>query len=232
MSSSAAKRRRSAYAAAAAAKQRRQKIIVIVGFVIFLAVAAFEVPSLLHRVSGTPAAPAAAPVTTPAPVVPQGVPKALRTRRATDPFAARALVSADPQVGAPLPGRDPFATRTVQASTPPAATTTPPPALPATIVIGTPTASGATVHGWIVILASIPTKDGQSSALTFARSARRNGIGSVGVLNSSNRRPLRGGYWVVYTGPVRTVSAAEHIASSVHSSGYSAAYVRQLIEYK
>ncbi len=231
MSSSAAKRRRSAYAAAAAAKQRRQKILVIVGFVIFVAVAAYEVPSLLHRVSGTPAAPAAAPVTQP-PVVPKGVPKALRTRRATDPFVARSLVSADPQVGAPLPGRDPFATRAVQTSAPPASTTTPPPALPATIVIGTPTASGATVHGWIVILASIPTKDGQSSALTFARSARRNGIGSVGVLNSSNRRPLRGGYWVVYTGPVRTVSAAEHIASSVHSSGYSAAYVRQLIEYK
>ena len=70
------------------------------------------------------------------------------------------------------------------------------------------------------------------SAESFARSARQNGVGDVAVLNSSNRRPLRGGYWVVYTGPVRTVSSAESLASSMHASGYRAAYVRELIEYK
>jgi hypothetical protein len=227
MSSSVAKRRRSAYAAAAAAKQRRQKILVIVFFAIFVLVAAYEIPSLLNRPGGTPV-PSAAPVTTtPAPA--KTLPKALRHAPATDPFVSRSLTSVDPVVGSALPGRDPFTSSVDQAASTPIAPSTP---LPETIVIGTPTASGATIHGWIVILASIPTREGQAAALSFARSARRDGISAVGVLNSSNRRPLRGGYWVVYTGPVRTVSAAERIASSVHTSGYAAAYVRELIEYK
>jgi hypothetical protein len=226
MTSSVAKRRRSAYAAAAAAKQRRQKIFVIVGFVLFLALMGYEVPKLLNRGGGTAttAAPPA-PVTTTA--KPKTIPKVLRAGSPADPFAGRVLASSDPQVGPPLPGRDPFTSPATQASAP---TATGP--LPETIVIGSPTASGATVHGWIVILASIPTRQGQASAESFARSARRDGIGSVAVLNSSNRRPLRGGYWVVYTGPVRTVSAAEQLASSVHGTGYRAAYVRELIEYR
>jgi hypothetical protein len=226
MTSSVAKRRRSAYAAAAAAKQRRQKIFVIVGFVLFLAVMGYEVPKLLHRGGGT-----ATTVAPPAPAnttaKPKTIPKALRTGSPADPFAGRVLASSDPKVGPALPGRDPFASPAVQASAP---TTSGP--LPETIVIGSPTATGATVHGWIVILASIPTRQGQASAESFARSARQNGVGDVAVLNSSNRRPLRGGYWVVYTGPVRTVSSAESLASSMHASGYRAAYVRELIEYK
>jgi hypothetical protein len=225
MTSSVAKRRRSAYAAAAAAKQRRQKIFVIVGFVLFLAVMGYEVPKLLHRGGGTATAVAPpAPATT---AKPKTIPKALRTGSPADPFAGRVLASGDPKVGPALPGRDPFASPAVQASAP---TTSGP--LPETIVIGSPTATGATVHGWIVILASIPTRQGQASAESFARSARQNGVGDVAVLNSSNRRPLRGGYWVVYTGPVRTVSSAESLASSMHASGYRAAYVRELIEYK
>jgi hypothetical protein len=226
MTSSVAQRRRSAYAAAAAAKQRRQKIIVIVCFVIFLALMAYEVPHLMHRNRGTTTAPASTPAPT-AVARPKTLPKELRRGSAADPFAARSFSSVDPKAGSALPGRDPFASAATQTAGEPA--TTP---LPETIVIGTPTASGATVHGWIVILASIPTRQGQASAESFARSARRDGIGSVAVLNSSNRRPLRGGYWVVYTGPVRTVSAAEQLASSVHSTGYRAAYVRELIEYR
>jgi hypothetical protein len=229
MTSSAAKRRRSAYAAAAAAKERRKKILAIIGFVIFLGLMAYEVPHTLKLLdhSSSTAAPVA---TVPAVVKPNVIPKSLRAGAGRDPFAARSLAGGDPQVGPAIGGRDPFASPATQA----AAETSAPPAqpLPETIVIGTPTASGVAVHGWIVILASIPTQRGQSSALSFARSARRNGIGSVAVLNSSNRRPLRGGYWVVYTGPVQTVSAAERLASGVHSSGYGTAYVRELIEYR
>jgi hypothetical protein len=228
MSSSAAKRRRSAYAAAAAAKERRQRIIVIVCFVLFVLVAAYEVPSVLNRKSGTPTPLAAPPAA--APAAKKALPKAFRTGNGADPFVTRSLASTDPQVGAALPGRDPFALPAQQAAPPTAPAA--PPALPETIVIGTPSASGATVHGWIVILASIPTREGQAAALSFARSARRTGISPVSVLNSSNRRPLRGGYWVVYTGPVRTVGAAQRLASNVHGSGYQAAYVRELIEYR
>jgi hypothetical protein len=229
MTSSAAKRRRSAYAAAAAAKQRRKKVLAIAGFVIFVLVLAYEIPHTLKLLnSGGPTAAPAAPV--PGPVSPRVLPKAFRVGAGGDPFTVAALASDDPAVRPSPGGRDPFAAVAVQA----AETSTPPPAqpLPQTIIIGTPTANGATVHGWIVILASIPTREGRASALAFARSARQTGIGNVSVLNSSNRRPLRGGYWVVYTGPVQTVSAAEQLSSSVHSSGYSTAYVRQLIRYR
>jgi hypothetical protein len=229
MTSSAAQRRRSAYAAAAAAKQRRQKIMAIVGFVLLIAVMAYEVPKVLNRGGGPAASSSSAPPPSSVTTQPKTLPKSLRTGSGADPFVARTYASSDSGVGPALPGRDPFATAATQAADTQASA---PPPLPETIVIGTPTASGATVHGWIVILASIPTGRGQASAEAFARSARRDGIGAVGVLNSSNRKPLRGGYWVVYTGPVRTVSTAENLASSVHANGYRAAYVRELIEYK
>jgi hypothetical protein len=230
MTSSAAKRRRSAYAAAAAAKERRKKILAIVVFVVFIGIMAYEIPHTLKLIKHPSVVAAPVPPPAPAPVKPHVIPKTLRSGAPSDPFADVALVSNDPGVQPSPGGRDPFASTAAQA----ASTTSAPPAqpLPETIVIGTPTGSGAAVHGWIVILASIPTARGQASALGFARSARRNGIGSVDVLNSSNRRPLRGGYWVVYTGPVKTVSSAEQVASSVHSSGYRGAYVRELIEYR
>jgi hypothetical protein len=62
--------------------------------------------------------------------------------------------------------------------------------------------------------------------------AKRAGVGSLSVLNSSNRRPLRGGYWVVYTGPFSTLAQGNSNASSVHSHGFTSAYIRQLIVYK
>jgi hypothetical protein len=229
MTSSAAQRRRSAYAAAAAAKERRNKILAIIGFVIFLGIAAYEIPHTLKLLKGS--SPVGVPATTtPAPVVPPVIPKTLRQRSGHDPFAGSVLGSGDPQVAPSPGGRDPFVGPAVQTAS--EAATSPAQALPETIVIGTPTANGATVHGWIVILASIPTRDGQATAQTVAGAARRGGIGSVAVLNSSNRRPLRGGYWVVYTGPVATVGAAQNLASSVHSSGYPTAYVRELIKYR
>lgn len=229
MTSSAAKRRRSAYVAAAAAKQRRRKILAIGGAVVFVALLAYEIPHTLKLLKHT--TPTAAIVTTTtAPQTPKVIPKTLRTVKASDPFAARALVSVDPGVRPSPGGRDPF----VSAGTLGAVTPAPPAAqpLPQTIVIGTPTAHGAVDRGWIVILASIPMREGRSSALTFARSARQGGITSVAVLNSSNRRPLRGGYWVVYTGPVGTLGAVQRLASSVHASGYLTAYIRELIVYR
>ncbi len=104
--------------------------------------------------------------------------------------------------------------------------------LPQTIVIGKPGGNRVAKHGWIVILASIPTAEGRSSATSFAAKARTAGLSPVSVLNSSNRRPLRGGYWVVYTGPYATLSAVNSRAGSVHSRGYPTAYIRQLIVYR
>jgi hypothetical protein len=225
MTSSVARRRRTAYAAAAAAKARRQKIIAIVGLVLFLCILAYEVPHTLKLFSHSDSS----SVSSAAPVASQGspraLPKAFRGASGADPFATRSLADGDPQVGRAGGGHDPFASP----GTPAVAAAQP---LPQQIVIGTPTKNGTALHGWIVILASIPTREGQASALSFARSARRNGLTSISVLNSSNRRPLRGGYWVVYTAPVPSLAAAERRAATVHASGYGSAYLRQLIEYR
>jgi hypothetical protein len=222
-----APRARSAYAIKAAAKQRRQQKIAIVGFVLLVIVGAYEVPKLISRAShsSTPA-PLATP--TPPPVI-RTLPKAFRGPVTADPFVVRSLQVGDSEVAPAGPGRDPFASPgEAPVAAPPVATEL----LPQTIVIGTAGGNRVAVHGWIVILASIPTREGQSSALSFARTARQRGIGSVSVLNSSNRRPLRGGYWVVYTGPYPTLSAVTQRASSVHGSGYGSAYIRQLIVYR
>ena len=93
--------------------------------------------------------------------------------------------------------------------------------LPQKIVIGKPGGNRKARHGWIVILASIPTGRARARQRSFAAKARQNGLGSVAVLNSSNRRPLRGGYWVVYTGPFKTLERGFSAqAGRVHSIGY------------
>ena len=104
-------------------------------------------------------------------------------------------------------------------------------ALPQRIVIGRPGGHRVAKRGWIVILASIPTRNGRGAALHFASGARRS-VGGLSVLNSSNRRPLRGGYWVVYTGPYSTLAAVSQRAGDVHAAGYRTAYIRELISYR
>ena len=115
-------------------------------------------------------------------------------------------------VATPAGLHDPFAKpHTSQAAVAPATqkpmTASP---LPGTIIVGTPGANKVTVQGWIVILASIPTAQGAVAANSFAAQARKAGVGAVSVLNSSNRKPLRGGYWVVYTGPYNTLARGQH----------------------
>lgn len=229
MSSTVAQRRRSAHAAAMAAKQRRQKIILIVLLVICIGALAYEAPGVIKRLKGSSSSSTSAVVTPvqTTPAKPRTLPKAFRGPSA-DPFVQRALTDADPKVG-PILGRDPFVPPPAPGSSAPTASATSP--LPEQIIIGKPSGKGAT-RGWIVILASIPTAEGRSSATSFASAVRARGISPVSVLNSSNRRPLRGGYWVVYTGPVATLGEVENLAAHVHTTGYSTAYVRELIVYR
>ena len=98
-------------------------------------------------------------------------------------------------------------------------------------MIGRPGGHRVAKRGWIVILASIPTRNGRPAALSFARGARRS-VGGLSVLNSSNRRPLRGGYWVVYSGPVLDAAAVSRRAGNIHAAGYRTAYIRELIAYR
>jgi|SRR5579884_995649 len=221
-------RRRSAYAARMEAKRRRQKVMVIVGAVVLVALFAYEIPHTLHLVRGSSnGSPAAAP-TTPtaaAPAPPQRIPKSLHS--SGDPFVVKSLPNGDPGIGPETAGHDPFAQPSVAATPAPAAASTP---LPGTIVLGTPGGSRHATHGWIVILASIPTGEGRAAAERFAGHAKN--VGSLQILNSSNRRPLRGGYWVVYTGPYTTLAQVSQRAASVHAAGYGSAYIRELIVYR
>jgi hypothetical protein len=72
---------------------------------------------------------------------------------------------------------------------------------------------------------------GRASAERFAALARRNGLGSISVLDSSTRKPLRAGYYVVYTGPFASLPAVQRSAAHVQAIGYRTAYVRQILRY-
>ena len=221
MASAAAVRRRgSANNARIAAKQRRQKILVVVLAAVLAALLAYELPHLLKRSSANSSAavPAAPVQSTPKPVSRHG------GGSGADPFAVKPLPDGDAHAVAGG-GPDPFNASSASS----AATSTA--ALPGRIVIGTPGGHRVAKHGWIVILASIPTGNGRPAALRFAHGARRS-VGGLSVLNSSNRRPLRGGYWVVYSGPYSTLAAVSRRAGNIHAAGYRTAYIRELITYR
>ncbi len=235
-------RRKTAFAQAAAAKQRRQKIFVIAGAVLLVLVLAYEIPHTLKTLNASPkhstaAAPqSGGPSTAAAQARAAATLRSLRRKSSADPFSG-ATIAAGVQsfgaVGSPPGLRDPFATSgTATPTSPPAQTPPPVHILPKQIVIGTPGAGRVASHGWILILASIPTAQGRASATATATKARGRGLSSVSILNSSNRRPLRGGYWVVYTGPYPTLNAVNSASSDVHASGFADAYIRQLIVYK
>jgi len=223
MASAAAIRRRgSANNARIAAKQRRQKILVVVLACVLVALLAYEVPHLLKRNSSSaaPGVPAASSVMPTA----HGAKRLRGSGSGADPFAVRSLPSGDARAAAGG-GPDPF---TASSSASPAASVA---RLPKQIVIGRPGGHRVAKRGWIVILASIPTNNGRGAASRFARSARGS-VGALSVLNSSNRRPLRGGYWVVYSGPYATLSAVSRRAGAIHGAGYRTAYIRELIAYR
>jgi hypothetical protein len=221
-SAAAVRRRGSANNARIAAKQRRQKILVVVLAAVLVALLAYQVPPLLERSSGNSAAVPAAPAASrPEPATK----RFLGGGNGADPFAVKSLPNGDaPAVAGG--GPDPF-----YASPSSSSATTSTTALPSRIVIGRPGGHRVATRGWIVILASIPTGNGRPAAARFAREAHGS-VGRLSVLNSSNRRPLRGGYWVVYSGPYPTLSAVSRRADSIHAAGYRSAYIRELIAYR
>jgi hypothetical protein len=248
--------RRGAKAAAAerAAKERKQLYVVIGLAALLVVVLAFEVPKLLSRGGGSDAVPvstvpSSTPTTPPsvaagsttAPAAGAAAPLTRAQRRAlrqpaNDPFTGTVTPAPDAigSVKSPAGLHDPFGSPSapgrIVASAP--STTVTAPAIKGTIVIGKPGSGTVAEHGWIVILASIPTAKGKAAATSFAAKAKRAGVGSISILNSSNSRPLRGGYWVVYSGPFTTLVEVNSNASEVHGKGYGSAYIRQLIVYK
>lgn len=218
----------------------------VIGLCVLLAVIlAYEVPKLMKAGSTSSSSSAPAPVvTTPvasAPTVEQaGQSKALKAALKQPPrdvFIQQTAGSPTTlgSVATPPGVHDPFASpRSSEAAVVPVTPTVAPktPQLPGKIVLGTPGPGKVAQTGWIVILASIPTAAGQSSATSFAKSAGKAGLGKISILNSSNRKPLRGGFWVVYTGPYGSLTQVSTAADNVHKSGFTGAYIRELIVYK
>jgi hypothetical protein len=221
-SAAAMRRRRSANNARIAAKQRRQKILVVVLLAILAALLAWEVPKLLERSSGDSSS--AVPAATPASIGQIKPKQAAGVGNGADPFAVKSLADGDAHA-VTSGGPDPF-----NASSPSSASSATT-ALPSRIVIGRPGGNRVGARGWIVILASIPTGNGRPSALRFAQEARGT-VGRLSVLNSSRSRPLRGGYWVVYSGPYSTLAAVSRRAGDIHAAGYRSAYIRELVTYR
>ena len=245
MTTTAARRTKAAAAAQQrAAKERRQRYMVIGLVALLVVVLAFEVPKLMKAGSSSSSSTSAPAVVTPAPVAPTAdsaqeskALKALLKQPPHDVFTAQGTGSATTfgSVATPAGLHDPFASphsseAAVVAVTPAAPPKTP--QLPGKIVLGTPGAGKVAVTGWIVILASIPTDAGESSATSFAQTAGKAGLGKISILNSSNRKPLRGGFWVVYTGPFGSLTQVSSAADNVHKSGFTGAYIRELIVYK
>jgi hypothetical protein len=54
--------------------------------------------------------------------------------------------------------------------------------------------------GWTIVLATLPQTGGKRAAVIRAREARKSGLSSVGVLDSSRYASLHPGYWLVFTG--------------------------------
>lgn len=54
--------------------------------------------------------------------------------------------------------------------------------------------------GWTVVLVSIPQTKGRRVAVVRARQAKRKGLTTVGILDSSRYASLHPGYWVVFSG--------------------------------
>ena len=237
--STVAGRREKRRVTAAAKKQRRQKVIAVGGLAVLALLLVIQGPKLLAAFGGS-TTPAATPVPEASAVPePERKPRSgllTRTARA-DPFAARRLPNGDPQlaaVSAPAGARDPFQQKSVPAARPatpaPSAPAAPAP-LPQRIVVGTPSSPNAVAkHGWIVVLASVRTGAGRAYAERVARGAEGRGL-NASVLDSSTRRPLRAGYYVVYTGPYSKLSAVQRAAGRVRASGYRTAYVREILRY-
>lgn len=54
--------------------------------------------------------------------------------------------------------------------------------------------------GWTVALASVPQTGGRRVAVARAGQARKRGVASVGILDSSQYASLHPGYWVIFAG--------------------------------
>ena len=218
-------RRSSPAVAARAAKDKRQKRILIVVAILFLGLIAFQAPRLLNRNEAAAPAPTTAPADTGAtatpapaggtatPAAPAPAPAPERARplpaqfRAKDPFIPQVRTETSGAQGATASGGG--------AATPPPAPTP------------VPVPSG--VRGsYTIVLASTPARRGGGGlGRTLAR-ARAAGLGDVRIVNSSNYRGLRPGYFAVVSGTFANLRSAQRTLRRARVSGFPRAYTRRV----
>jgi hypothetical protein len=79
-----------------------------------------------------------------------------------------------------------------------------------------------------VVVESVPTTRGRAAALRVARTAIRDGLPRVGVLNSSEYASLRPDYFVIFSGTYETEDEALAAVEAAESRGYRRAYEREI----
>jgi hypothetical protein len=82
--------------------------------------------------------------------------------------------------------------------------------------------------GYTVVLESVPTSAGRAFAVTRAKRARAAGLGSVGVLDSSNYSSFHPGYFVVFSGIYGSPGDASQAVGTAHARGFRDAYEKQV----
>lgn len=83
-------------------------------------------------------------------------------------------------------------------------------------------------EGWTITLASLPQTGGRRAAVLRARAAKRHGLRTVGILDSSRYASLHPGYWVVFTGVYATQAEASSALQPAHAFTKTAA-VRRIV---
>jgi hypothetical protein len=82
--------------------------------------------------------------------------------------------------------------------------------------------------GWTITLASLPQTGGKNVALARARQARKQGLDSIGVLDSSRYASLHPGYWIVFSGVYTTEAEATSALESARGFARTAS-VRRIV---
>lgn len=83
-------------------------------------------------------------------------------------------------------------------------------------------------RGWTIVLVSLPQSAGRDGADERAAEARRGGLPSVGVLNSSRFASLHPGYFVVFTGIFDSQAEATSALPRARSA-FPLAYQREIV---
>jgi hypothetical protein len=83
-------------------------------------------------------------------------------------------------------------------------------------------------QGWTITLASLPQTGGKKPALARARQARKRGLATVGILDSSRYASLHPGYWVVFGGIYATEAEATSEVETARAFS-RAASVRRIV---